>query len=36
MIAAVATLTAFFYPILTGISISYSQWHMRMWLPTWI
>jgi len=31
-----AILTAFFYPILTGHSISYELWHLRMWLPTWV
>jgi len=31
-----AMLTAFFYPILTGHSISYELWHLRMWLPTWV
>jgi dolichyl-phosphate-mannose--protein O-mannosyl transferase len=31
-----AILTAFFYPILTGHSISYELWHFRMWLPTWV
>jgi dolichyl-phosphate-mannose--protein O-mannosyl transferase len=31
-----AILTAFFYPILTGHSISYEMWHIRMWLPTWV
>ena len=31
-----ALLTAFFYPILTGHSISYELWHLRMWLPTWV
>lgn len=31
-----AALTAFFYPILTGHSISYEMWQLRMWLPTWI
>lgn len=31
-----AVLTAFFYPILTGHSISYQMWHLRMWLPTWV
>ena len=29
-------LTAFFYPILTGMSISYDASHLRMWLPSWI
>jgi len=31
-----AALTAFFYPILTGHSISYEMWQLRMWLPTWV
>ena len=31
-----AALTAFFYPILTGHSISYEMWQLRMWLPSWI
>lgn len=31
-----AALTAFFYPILTGHSINYELWHLRMWLPTWV
>ncbi|MFP3686374.1 hypothetical protein SB847_21985, partial [Bacillus sp. SIMBA_026] len=28
-------LTAFFYPVLTAEVISYQQWHMRMWMPSW-
>ncbi len=35
MLAALL-LTIFFYPILTGMSISYSAWHLRMWFPSWI
>lgn len=31
-----ALMTAFFYPILTGHSISYEMWQLRMWLPSWI
>ena len=31
-----AILTAFFYPILTGHSISYEMWNLRMWLPSWV
>jgi dolichyl-phosphate-mannose--protein O-mannosyl transferase len=31
-----AVLTAFFYPILTGHSISYEMWQLRMWLPSWV
>jgi dolichyl-phosphate-mannose--protein O-mannosyl transferase len=26
----------FFLPVLIGSEISYSQWMMRMWLPSWI
>lgn len=33
---ATAILTAFFYPILTGQSISYDMWQLRMWLPSWV
>ena len=32
----VAGLTWFFYPILVAQSITYDQWHLRMWFPTWI
>jgi dolichyl-phosphate-mannose--protein O-mannosyl transferase len=35
-VIACAILTAFFYPILAGHSISYELWHLRMWLPTWV
>jgi len=35
-ILATAALTAFFYPILVGQSISYEMWQLRMWLPSWI
>ncbi len=31
-----AVLTAFFYPILTGHSITYEMWQLRMWLPSWV
>jgi dolichyl-phosphate-mannose--protein O-mannosyl transferase len=27
---------AFFYPVLTGMHLSYSAWHVRMWMPSWI
>jgi dolichyl-phosphate-mannose--protein O-mannosyl transferase len=36
LVLAVAVLTAFFYPVLTGVSIPYSAWRLRMWLPSWI
>ena len=29
-------LTIFFYPILTGHSITYEMWQLRMWLPSWV
>jgi dolichyl-phosphate-mannose--protein O-mannosyl transferase len=25
-----------FYPIWTGQVITYEQWQMRMWFPTWV
>ena len=36
LLIVVAAITAFFYPILTGGSLSYDAWHLRMWLPSWI
>ena len=36
LVAAVAVLTAFFFPVLTGITIPYDSWRLRMWLPSWI
>ena len=35
-LCAVSVLTMFFYPILTGMSLTYDQWQLRMWLPSWI
>lgn len=39
-IAAVVVLIAaafvFFYPILAAVPLSWNQWHLRMWFPTWI
>lgn len=29
-------LTIFFYPILTGMSLTYDGWQLRMWLPSWV
>lgn len=26
----------FFYPVWTGQMLTYNQWHLRMWLPTWV
>ena len=36
IISAVALVTAFFYPILTGQSLTYDMWQLRMWLPSWV
>jgi dolichyl-phosphate-mannose--protein O-mannosyl transferase len=35
-IVLTAALTIFFYPILTGYSISNEMWQLRMWLPSWV
>jgi dolichyl-phosphate-mannose-protein mannosyltransferase len=35
-LVAVIAATWFFLPIWTGELITYEQWRMRMWLPTWI
>lgn len=35
-VAVVAVVTMFFYPVLTGITLPYDQWRLRMWLPSWI
>lgn len=34
----IATIAAawFFYPVWTGEVMPYSDWHLRMWLPTWV
>jgi dolichyl-phosphate-mannose-protein mannosyltransferase len=29
-------LSAFFYPVWTAEVISYQDWRMRMWMPSWI
>lgn len=26
----------YFYPIWTGVTLPYTQWHWRMWMPTWV
>jgi len=33
---AVLVAFAYFYPIWTGQTISYSAWYARMWFPSWI
>jgi dolichyl-phosphate-mannose--protein O-mannosyl transferase len=32
----VVAVSWWFYPIWTGQVITYEQWQMRMWLPTWV
>jgi dolichyl-phosphate-mannose--protein O-mannosyl transferase len=36
MVALVAISFVFFYPILASVPLTWNQWHMRMWFPTWI
>ncbi|MBU4213587.1 MAG: phospholipid carrier-dependent glycosyltransferase, partial [Actinobacteria bacterium] len=36
VVALICVVSAFFYPIWTAQIIPYSQWHLRMWLPSWI
>jgi dolichyl-phosphate-mannose--protein O-mannosyl transferase len=38
-VAAVVLIAAafvFFYPILAAVPLTWTQWHWRMWFPTWI
>ncbi|RJT80941.1 phospholipid carrier-dependent glycosyltransferase [Arthrobacter cheniae] len=35
-LAAAVALSAFFMPIWTAEIITYGQWRMRMWLPSWV
>ncbi|MFJ3957629.1 dolichyl-phosphate-mannose--protein mannosyltransferase [Arthrobacter sp. NPDC090010] len=35
-LAGVLLLSAFFYPIWTAETITYNDWHLRMWMPSWI
>lgn len=35
-VALVVAAGAFFYPVWAGWVIPWEQWHLRMWLPTWI
>jgi dolichyl-phosphate-mannose--protein O-mannosyl transferase len=35
-VVATVAMFAFFYPIYTAQVIPFSQWQMRMWLPSWI
>ena len=34
-VALVITNFAWMYPILTGLPISQSTWHLQIWLPSW-
>lgn len=34
-LAVVAMTFVFFYPVLTGQPLSYAEWVMRMWFPSW-
>ena len=36
LVVAAVGMFAFFFPILTGRTISYQAWRTRMWFPTWI
>ncbi|MBD7917130.1 phospholipid carrier-dependent glycosyltransferase [Cellulomonas sp. Sa3CUA2] len=35
-VALVVGVGLFFYPVWAGFVIPWQQWHMRMWLPTWV
>jgi dolichyl-phosphate-mannose--protein O-mannosyl transferase len=35
-VAVVAATFAFFYPVLTGGSLTHAQWVLRMWFPSWL
>lgn len=35
-VVLVVAVGLFFYPIWTAQTIPYTQWHIRMWLPSWI
>lgn len=35
-VAVVVAVSAFFYPVWAGWVVPWQQWHIRMWLPTWI
>jgi dolichyl-phosphate-mannose--protein O-mannosyl transferase len=36
LVVVAVGLFAFFFPVLTGRTISYASWHQRMWFPGWI
>jgi dolichyl-phosphate-mannose--protein O-mannosyl transferase len=35
-VVLVVAVGMFFYPVWTAQTIPYTQWHIRMWLPSWI
>ncbi len=35
-VVAVLGVSAFFYPIWTGLPIDHNLWHLHMWLPSWV
>ncbi|WP_426998638.1 dolichyl-phosphate-mannose--protein mannosyltransferase [Pseudarthrobacter sp. N5] len=35
-VASAVLLSAFFYPVWTADIIPYQDWHLRMWMPSWI
>ena len=35
-VVLVVAVGLFFYPVWTAQTIPYTQWHIRMWLPSWI
>jgi dolichyl-phosphate-mannose-protein mannosyltransferase len=35
-VATYLAVFAFFYPVLVGWHLSYTAWHWRMWMPSWI
>ncbi|MGO2660715.1 dolichyl-phosphate-mannose--protein mannosyltransferase [Mycetocola reblochoni] len=35
-LAGVIVLSAFWYPLWTGMTVSYDFWHLHMWFPSWV
>jgi len=35
-VSLVAVTFAFFHPVLVGTTLTYAQWQLRIWFPTWI
>ncbi len=36
IVTTIVLVSAFFYPVWTGMQIPRDQWQLRMWLPSWI